>query len=102
MLAALEDGRLCRPRPVLDAWRAQIVEALRRAFPGVVFNAPHEKALPTTLNFSIPGLSSKLLLDLFDAASIRVSGGSACGASKALPSYVLEALSLKFSAVIGG
>ncbi|PPJ40486.1 cysteine desulfurase, partial [Pseudoxanthomonas sp. KAs_5_3] len=42
----------------------------------------------------VPGLGAKLLLDLFDAAGLRVSGGSACGASKAAPSYVLQAMGL--------
>src|SRR5213076_740987 len=40
------------------------------------------------------GLTSKLLLDVFDAADVRVSGGSACSASKAQPSYVLQAMGL--------
>jgi rhodanese-related sulfurtransferase len=42
----------------------------------------------------VPGLSSKELLDLFDAAGVRVSAGSACSASKAAPSYVLMAMGL--------
>ncbi|MGJ7604879.1 aminotransferase class V-fold PLP-dependent enzyme [Variovorax sp. LT1R20] len=94
VLAALEEGRTFRDRDTLAAYRDRIASALQDAFPGVVFNAPPALCLPTTLNFSVPGLNSKLLLDLFDAADVRVSGGSACGASKALPSYVLEAMGL--------
>ncbi|HEX8605392.1 MAG TPA: rhodanese-like domain-containing protein, partial [Pseudoduganella sp.] len=45
-------------------------------------------------NFSVPGLSSKELLDVFDAAAMRVSAGSACSAAKAQPSYVLDAMGL--------
>ncbi|UUZ51725.1 hypothetical protein LP420_17660 [Massilia sp. B-10] len=50
--------------------------------------------MPTTLNFSVPGFSSKELLDLFDAVGVRVSAGSACSSAKAAPSYVLVAMQL--------
>ncbi|MBV8035378.1 aminotransferase class V-fold PLP-dependent enzyme [Roseateles sp.] len=94
VLAALEEGGSFRDHATLVAYRGQLAAALQKAFPGMVFNAPPEACLPTTLNFAVPGLSSKLLLDLFDAAELRVSGGSACSASKAQPSYVLEAMGL--------
>jgi len=94
VLEALEEGGTFQDHGTLAACRDRLAAALRDAFPGLVFNAPPELSLPTTLNFSVPGLSSKLLLDLFDAADMRVSGGSACGASKARPSYVLEAMGL--------
>ncbi|MBW8848649.1 MAG: aminotransferase class V-fold PLP-dependent enzyme [Burkholderiales bacterium] len=94
VLAALEDGRTFREHATLVAFRDRLAEALQQAFPGLVFNAPPELCLPTTLNFAVPGVSSKLLLDLFDAAELRVSGGSACSAAKAAPSYVLEAMGL--------
>ncbi len=67
---------------------------MRQAFPAIVFNMPFEHSLPTTLNFSVAGLAGKELLDVFDAAGVRVSSGSACSASKAAPSYVLEAMGL--------
>lgn len=92
VLAALGDGKTFRSHAELAAFRAQLVASLERAFPGIVFNMPFDLSLPTTLNFSVPGLSSKELLDLFDAARVRVSSGSACSAAKALPSYVLEAM----------
>lgn len=94
VLEALEEGRTFQDHCTLASYRDRLAAALQDAFPGLVFNAPPELALPTTLNFSVPGLSSKLLLDLFDAADVRMSGGSACGASKARPSYVLEAMGL--------
>ncbi|MCC7601083.1 aminotransferase class V-fold PLP-dependent enzyme [Janthinobacterium sp. FW305-129] len=92
VLAALDDGKTFRSHADLGAFREQLVASLERAFPGIVFNMPLDLSLPTTLNFSVPGLSSKELLDLFDAARVRVSSGSACSAAKALPSYVLEAM----------
>jgi cysteine desulfurase len=94
VLQALEQGATFRSHLELAGFRERVAAALRAALPGVVFNAPFDKSLPTTLNFSVPGVSSKELLDLFDAAGIRVSSGSACSSSKAAPSYVLEAMAL--------
>ncbi|WP_313167570.1 aminotransferase class V-fold PLP-dependent enzyme [Massilia oculi] len=94
VLEALERGDTFLGHEALQACRARLVDALTRAFPGIVFNAPLAHALPTTLNFSIPGVASAELLDLFDAAGMRVSAGSACAASKAAPSYVLDAMGL--------
>jgi cysteine sulfinate desulfinase/cysteine desulfurase-like protein/rhodanese-related sulfurtransferase len=94
VLQALEDGGTFRSHAELSAMRARVADALREAFPAIVFNAPFEHSLPTTLNFTVPGLTSRDLLDLFDAAGVRVSAGSACSAAKAAPSYVLEAMGL--------
>ncbi|WP_036172133.1 aminotransferase class V-fold PLP-dependent enzyme [Massilia sp. 9096] len=92
VLKALEDGATFRNHDQLAAMRARVVHALREAFPGIVFNARFETTLPTTINFAVPGLPARELLDLFDAAGMRVSAGSACSAAKAAPSYVLEAM----------
>ena len=78
----------------LYAQRERLTAALREAFPGIVFNTPFDVSVPTTINFSVPGFASKELLDLFDAAGMRVSSGSACGAGKATRSYVLDAMGL--------
>jgi cysteine desulfurase len=94
VLDAYEAGGVFADHRQLQARRDELASALRDAFPGIVFNAPLETCLPTTLNFSVPGVGSRQLLDLFDAAGIRVSGGSACSASKAAPSFVLEAMRL--------
>ena len=94
VLEALEDGHTFRSQHDLVRLRDLLVASLQEALPGLVLNAPLDKTLPTTLNFSVPGFASKELLDLFDAAGIRVSSGSACSAAKAAPSYVLEAMGL--------
>jgi cysteine desulfurase len=94
VLAALERGDTFRSHGELVGFRARLADSLRAALPGVVFNNPFDKALPTTLNFSVPGLSSRELMDVFDAAGVRVSSGSACSAAKAAPSYVLDAMDL--------
>lgn len=92
VLAALERGDTFPSHAQLHGYRARLAEALCAALPGVVFNNPFDKALPTTINFSVPGVSSRELMDVFDAAQVRVSAGSACSASKAAPSYVLDAM----------
>jgi cysteine sulfinate desulfinase/cysteine desulfurase-like protein/rhodanese-related sulfurtransferase len=94
VLSALEEGGSFRSHAEMAAMRERLARALREAFPGIVFNAPGELSLPTTLNFAVPDMASKELLDLFDAAGVRVSAGSACSAAKAAPSYVLEAMGL--------
>jgi cysteine desulfurase len=94
VLAALEGGAVFRTHAQLAGMRERLADALRQAFPGIVFNMPFAHSLPTTLNFSVPGLTSGELLDLFDAAGVRVSAGSACSAAAAAPSYVLEAMGL--------
>jgi cysteine sulfinate desulfinase/cysteine desulfurase-like protein/rhodanese-related sulfurtransferase len=94
VLSALERGDTFRSIAELAGFRARLADSLRAALPGVVFNNPFELSLPTTLNFAVPGLSSRELMDVFDAAEVRVSAGSACSSSKAAPSYVLDAMGL--------
>jgi cysteine desulfurase len=94
VLEALDDGTNFRSPLQLAQFRLRLADALGAALPGIVFNAPFASSLPTTLNFSVPGFSSKELLDLFDAAGVRVSAGSACSSAKAAPSYVLDAMQL--------
>ena len=94
VLHALEDGDGFRSPHQLAQLREHIAASLRAAFPGVVFNMPFERSLPTTVNFCVPGVSSNDLLKLFDAAGVRVSAGSACSAASASPSHVLVAMSV--------
>jgi len=93
VLDALENGQF-QPVEKLKEHREKIASALREVFPGLVFNTPFELAVPTTINFSVPGFASNELLNVFDAASIRVSSGSACSSKKAAPSFVLQAMGL--------
>lgn len=89
---ALQAGGLFADSATLEAHREALVQALREAFPGLVFNAPLAHCLPTTLNFALPGASSAQLMNLLDAAGIQVSAGSACSAGKASGSHVLDAM----------
>jgi cysteine sulfinate desulfinase/cysteine desulfurase-like protein/rhodanese-related sulfurtransferase len=92
VLAALEDGDGLCDLATLAGWRDRLAQALRDAFPGLQFNAPPAACLPTTLNVWVPGLDPGVLLDAFDAAGLRASGGSACSAAAAQPSPVLLAM----------
>lgn len=94
VLQALQQGQTFASHATLLGFRDQLEQSLRSAFSAIVFNAPLEHCLPTTLNFSVPGLASKTLVDVFDAAGLRVSAGSACSAAKATPSDVLVAMGL--------
>ena len=94
VLDGLEGGRTLRHPNELSAMRDQLAGALRAAFPDLQFNAPFDKALPTTLNFSVPGRASAELLKLFDDAGIHVSAGSACSSGQATSSHVLQAMHL--------
>jgi cysteine sulfinate desulfinase/cysteine desulfurase-like protein/rhodanese-related sulfurtransferase len=95
VLKALHEGDpVFHPHDVLEQYRAKLADSLRQAFPGLVFNAGFDNAVSTTLNFSVPGLSSKEMLDLFDASGVRVSSGSACNSNKVVRSFVLDAMQL--------
>jgi cysteine sulfinate desulfinase/cysteine desulfurase-like protein/rhodanese-related sulfurtransferase len=94
VLELLEGGGVFHDTPTLLHFRSLLAAALTEAFPGLQFNAPLEISLPTTLNFSVPELGPGLLLDLFDAAGVQLSGGSACSAAQAAPSPVLQAMGL--------
>ncbi|WOH39321.1 aminotransferase class V-fold PLP-dependent enzyme [Thalassotalea fonticola] len=90
-LLADENDDTFKSHQVLVAYRAQLAETLAEVFPTIVYNHDFNYSLPTTLNFSVEGLSSKDIMNLFDAARIRVSAGSACS-SKVTGSFVLDAM----------
>ncbi len=75
-------------------YREQLLSALVDLFPQLVLNSDAPYIVPTTINFAVPGFSSKDIMDLFDAAGIRVSSGSACS-SKIPSSFVLNAMGLE-------
>ncbi|MCL1056716.1 aminotransferase class V-fold PLP-dependent enzyme [Shewanella gelidimarina] len=77
----------------LTHYRQQMANTLVECFPEIVFNNSFSHSVATTINFAVPGFSSKEIMDLFDAANIRVSSGSACS-SKVSRSFVLDAMGL--------
>ena len=78
----------------LEGYRDQLLRALRQAFPSLVLNHDLANSVPTTLNFSVRGVPSRDIMDVFDAANIRVSSGSACS-SGVSRSFVLDAMGLE-------
>ncbi len=73
-------------------FRKQLLETLVESFPDLELNTPLDHSVPTTLNFSVPGLRSGELVDVFDAAGLSVSAGSACSSASPDPSHVLVAM----------
>lgn len=89
----LSTGSVFQSESQLWTYRDQLLSALRQVFPDLVLNSDQPYIVPTTINFSVPGFASKDIMDLFDAAGIRVSSGSACS-SKIPTSFVLNAMGL--------
>jgi len=75
----------------LNSYRNELYDSLKNTFGDITFNHSFERSVPTTLNFAVNDLTSKEVIDLFDAAGIRVSGGSACSTGAA-QSFVLDAM----------
>lgn len=82
-----------QPESILLQYRQQLLHALQSAFPTLELNHPLAESIPTTLNFSVQGVPSRDIMDVFDAANIRVSSGSACS-SGVTRSFVLDAMGL--------
>lgn len=78
----------------LEKYRHQIVRALESVFPGLSLNADPECCVPTTINFSVPGMSGVEVWLLLESHGVFVSSGSACQSSKQGFSHVLEAMGL--------
>lgn len=93
VLEELTHGKLgsFRSHSMMQSFRDRLYNSLIKVFPKLALNASFEYSVPTTINFSVAGLSSKEILDLFDAAGIRVSSGSACS-SAVVGSFVLDAM----------
>lgn len=87
-------GSVFQDEATLWRYRQNLLAALRKVFPALVLNSEQPHIVPTTINFSVPGFYSKDIMDLFDAAGIRVSSGSACS-SKVPTSFVLDAMGLE-------
>ncbi|MGO3300945.1 MAG: cysteine desulfurase family protein, partial [Pseudoalteromonas sp.] len=87
------DDNTFKSLDILYEYRTQLHQALLDTFGSLTFNHSFSHSVPTTLNFAVDGLSSKEVMDMFDAAGIRVSGGSACS-SGANRSFVLDAMGM--------
>lgn len=92
VLRALDAGATFASAEAMQHHRARLVDAWMAAFPSTVILAATALCVPTTISLAVPGTSSGDLLNLFDAAGVRLSGGSACSAAAARPSEVLLAM----------
>lgn len=92
VLQALEEGGSFSSHRQMLQFRELLVQSLRAAWPKIIFNTKLDIALPTTLNFSVPGLPSSAVVDALGTVGVQVSAGSACAAKKLAPSYVLQAM----------
>ncbi len=80
------------------AFRGRLFDAVREFDPA--FNGEVDRTLPSTLNFSLPGLDSEAaIVALKDV--VAVSNGSACTSSSYEPSHVLTAMGLPEERVAG-
>ncbi|WP_445766410.1 aminotransferase class V-fold PLP-dependent enzyme [Rheinheimera sp.] len=91
---AKASGSAFHSEATLWQYRQRLISALEQVFPALVLNSDAPYVVPTTINFAVPGFFSKDIMDLFDAAGIRVSSGSACS-SKVPSSFVLDAMGLE-------
>lgn len=87
------DSKVFQSEQTLWNYRDDLLNALLAVFPALTLNSERPYIVPTTINFSVPGFYSKDIMDLFDAAGIRISSGSACS-SKVPSSFVLDAMGL--------
>lgn len=87
-----DPGHLARQTGRLrDELRQRLVEGI----PGLRVNGEGESVLPNTLNVSVVGTESEMLLIRLDLIGIQASAGSACASGAREPSHVLRAMGLE-------
>lgn len=85
-------------RAIESRIKTELLEALLPL--GAIVNGDPERTVPTTLNFSIPGVDSEAaIVALKDVAAI--SNGSACTSQSYEPSHVLKAAGYSDGRVAG-
>lgn len=84
----LKNAESARIKKLRDAF---IKKVLKEA-PGVGLNGSQDKRVPNNINIYFEDLASEVLIPLFDAEGVLVSGGSACTSRTPEPSHVIAAL----------
>ena len=81
----------------IQSLKAEMVEGLKEAVPGIQFNAGSDRSdsLYTVLNANFPAHEKNgMMLFLLDLEGVACSGGSACSSGSTQPSHVLSSLGL--------
>jgi len=76
----------------IAALRADLLQRLRTAIPGIAVNASMDARIPGNLNLTFPHATAADMMAR--APDLCVSTGSACSSAEVEPSYVLRALGL--------
>jgi cysteine desulfurase len=92
-----EAARIAAGEGLLDTGRVReqaeiLLNALKRAVPGLRLNGHPTERVPGNLNLTFPGVDAQELMRA--APEVCVSTGSACSSAEVAPSYVLKALGL--------
>lgn len=95
IVALGEACRICQEEMKLESQRIShlrgiFIELLKNEFPNMIINGSIEERLPGNINFSIPGISSDLILRNLE--EIFISKASACTSNKRAHSHVLRAI----------
>jgi len=98
--ARLGLGRLGEATAHLTRLRDRLHQALGQAVPGLTLNGHPQARLPSTLNFSFPGVSGRDLLAAVDD-SLSASLGSACHSEHEAVSGVLAAMGCNATRAMG-
>lgn len=98
LAAELSRSEQVERRAACERYRANVIEAFEPFGPSI--NGDTERTLPSTINFSLPGLDSEAVM-LALKGVVAISNGSACTSQKYEPSHVLTAMGLEGEVVRG-
>lgn len=73
--------------------KSYFIDLLESIMPDVVINGCRTQSLPNTVNFSLPGIKSSMLLKKLKM-KVALSSASACHSTEQKPSHVLSAMGL--------
>src|SRR6185369_9902198 len=92
--AAWWRGHAVAERARLAVLRDALAAALLQRIPDMVVNADTAPRLPNSLNLTLPGCRSDLMVMALDMREVAVSAGSACASGAVQHSHVLLAMGL--------
>ncbi|MBW8889266.1 MAG: cysteine desulfurase [Fibrobacteres bacterium] len=92
--AAWWRGHADAERVRLAALRDALTLALKQRIPDLIVNAERSPRVPNTLNLTLPGCRSDLMVMALDMREVAVSAGSACASGAVQHSHVLLSMGL--------